>query len=88
MAKKFISFDHAAKVAKLVSDALETSNARFDKKEKPSNNIFSGFLRLFGFDAKKLGAIAVNALIVVAQLVIIFSNITSIQISDKKVQKK
>lgn len=66
MAGKFLGLDKAESVAKLVSDAFGKSGKKGDEEE---GNIFSGFLRIFGFDSKKIGAIAVNAIIFVAQLV-------------------
>ncbi|KAG5862411.1 hypothetical protein JTB14_001212 [Gonioctena quinquepunctata] len=69
MAGNFFSTDHASKVANLVSSALGKTQAKEGAGGKPSNNIFSGFLRLFGIDSKKIGVIAINAIIIVAQLI-------------------
>ncbi|XP_074037873.1 uncharacterized protein isoform X1 [Leptinotarsa decemlineata] len=68
MAGSFFSSDHSNKVANLVSTALGKTHTK-PSPEVKTNNIFSGFLRLFGLSPKKIGAIAVNAIIVVAQLI-------------------
>lgn len=68
LAGKFLNSDHAKGVAKLVSEAFEKTRDKNNNDEKQSN-IFSGFLRVLGFDTKKIGAITVNAIIFVAQLV-------------------
>lgn len=68
MAGKLLGLDKAKSVAQLVSDAFGKSGKKGDGSEG-GQNIFSGFLRIFGFDSKKIGAIAINAIIFVAQLV-------------------
>jgi hypothetical protein len=68
LAGKILGIDHATGVAQLVTEAFGKSHPKGDGSEGPSN-IFSGFLRILGFDSKKIGAIAVNAIIFVAQLV-------------------
>lgn len=80
-ASKLLGLDKASDVANLVSSAFGKRQKKMDNNnnnsEKTSGNIFSGFLRIFGFDGKKVGAIAVNAIIFVAQLV----NILTFKIS-------
>lgn len=68
IAGKMLGLDKAKSVAKLVSDAFGKSGKKGDEGEG-GQNIFSGFLRIFGFDSRKIGAIAINAIIFVAQLV-------------------
>lgn len=68
MAGKLLGLDKATSVAELVSEAFGKTNKKGDEGDG-QQNIFSGFLRILGFDAKKIGAIAVNAIILVAQLV-------------------
>ncbi|KAJ3630560.1 hypothetical protein MTP99_011752 [Tenebrio molitor] len=68
LAGKILGIDHATGVAQLVTEAFGKSHPKGDGSEGPSN-IFSGFLRILGFDSKKIGAIAVNAIIFVAQLI-------------------
>lgn len=67
MAGELFSSDHASKVANLVSNALG-GKTNHEKTEEKSN-IFSGFLRLFGFESRQISAITVNAIILIAQLV-------------------
>lgn len=71
LAGKFFNSDHAKGVANLVSDAFEETHTK-NKGANQQNNIFSWFLRVLGFDTKKIGAITVNAIIFVAQLVSLF----------------
>lgn len=66
LAGKLLGLDRASGVAELVSEAFGKSTKKDDQGSK---NIFSGFFRIFGLDTKKIGAIAVNAIIFVAQLV-------------------
>lgn len=68
VAGKFFNADHAKGVASLVSEAFDKSHAK-NKDADQQGNMFSGFLRMLGFDTKKIGAITVNAIIFVAQLV-------------------
>lgn len=71
LAGKLLGFDEATGVAELISEAFgktDTLSKKGDEGDE-QKNIFSGFLRILGFDAKKVGAIAVNAIIFVAQLV-------------------
>ncbi|XP_018571604.1 uncharacterized protein LOC108911215 [Anoplophora glabripennis] len=68
LAGKFLNSDHAKGVANLVSEAFEKTHNKNNNDDKQSN-IFSGFLRVLGFDTKKIGAITVNAIIFVAQLI-------------------
>ncbi|CAH1140172.1 unnamed protein product [Phyllotreta striolata] len=67
MAGEFFSTDHASKVANLVSNALGRKPNR-DKNEENSN-IFSGFMRLFGFESRQITAIAINTIILIAKLI-------------------
>lgn len=69
MAGKLLGLDTAKGVAELVSDAFGKNDHRKGDNEEHGGNIFSGFLRMLGFDAKKIGAIAVNSMVFVAQLV-------------------
>lgn len=74
LAGKLLGLDESSGIAQLVSEAFgktDTQSKKGDDGSVPGqqNNIFSGFLRILGFDAKKIGAIAVNAIIFVAQLV-------------------
>lgn len=66
MAGKLLGLDHAKGVAELVSEAFGKTRIKHDNGK---DNVFSGFWRVLGFDAKKISAIAVNAIIFVAQLV-------------------
>lgn len=67
-AGKLLGLDRSGGVAQMVSEAFGKQHKKGDGAEG-GQNIFSGFLRIFGFDTKKIGAIAVNAIIFVAQLV-------------------
>lgn len=70
LAGKLLGLDRVTGVSQLVSDAFAANTERNSNGENVGEtNIFSGFLRIFGFDVKKIGAIAVNAIIFVAQLV-------------------
>ncbi|KAF5302826.1 hypothetical protein FQA39_LY02006 [Lamprigera yunnana] len=66
VAGKFLGFDLENGLAQIVS---ETFGGKQQKHDDEKFNIFSGLLRLLGLDAKKIGAIAVNAIIFVAQLI-------------------
>lgn len=46
-----------------------------DKQSFGPSNFVSAFFRLIGFDSKKVAAVAVNSVIFLAQLVIIWSDI-------------
>lgn len=71
LAGKLLGIDKATEVAELVSEAFGNGKTQSKKGDDGDGqqNIFSGFLRILGFDAKKIGAIAVNAIIFVAQMV-------------------
>ncbi|XP_045479645.1 uncharacterized protein LOC123684430 [Harmonia axyridis] len=69
MAGKFLGIDTAKGVADLVSEAFGKHNRRKGDEADAGGNIFSGFLRMLGFDAKRIGAIAVNSMVFVAQLI-------------------
>lgn len=69
LAGKLLGLDKASEIAELVSEAFGKTNTHSKKGDEGQQNIFSGFLRILGFDTKKIGAIAVNAIIFVAQLV-------------------
>lgn len=67
-AGKLLGIDQAKGVAQLVSQAFGKAHKKGDGSEA-TNNLFSRFFRILGFDVKKIGAIAVNAIIFVAQIV-------------------
>lgn len=69
LAKKLLGLDRVIGVSQLVSEAFGRDAEADNDKKDGGTNIFSSFLRIFGFDVKKIGAIAVNAVIFVAQLV-------------------
>lgn len=68
-AGKILGLDRASEVAQLVSQAFGGRSARKGDTGDPGNTLFSGFLRVLGFDTKRIGAIAVNAIIFIAQIV-------------------
>jgi hypothetical protein len=72
MAGKFLGLNTAQGVAHLVSTSLLNARPQW-LREGPDaslqHGLFSGFLRLLGLDSTKLGAIALNAIIFMAQLV-------------------
>lgn len=68
LAGKLLGIEHANEVAQLVAETFGKTSKKGDSSPTP-NNIFAGFLRVLGFDSKKIGAIAVNAIIFVSQLV-------------------
>lgn len=74
-AGKLLGLDESNSVTKLVSEAFSKSSKKMadDNNNNNNNNIFSGFLRILGLDTKKISAIAVNAIIFVAQLVSYFT---------------
>ncbi|PSN49101.1 hypothetical protein C0J52_13635 [Blattella germanica] len=65
MAGKFLGLNTAQGVAHLVSSSF--LRARPDEAHH-HHGLFAGFFRLLGLDATKLGAIALNAVIFIAQL--------------------
>ncbi|XP_071056582.1 uncharacterized protein [Onthophagus taurus] len=74
-AGKLLGIDHVADVSSLISKAF-SSNKRLkngfvenDENKNHNDNIFAGFLRIFGFDPKKIAAIGVNGIIFMAQLI-------------------
>lgn len=74
MATKLLGLDRAQGVAQLVSETFGGGSHHNPKYKKGSNdqnsqNLFSGFFRLLGLDAGKLGAIAINGFIFIAQMV-------------------
>lgn len=69
-AGKLLGLDEVNKVAKLVADNFH--KAARNKQDDRGNAIFSGFFRILGLNTKKISAIAVNAIIFVAQLVSFF----------------
>lgn len=70
IAGKFLGIDQTNTLAQMVSQTFrEKASEKSSKGPTGDNSIFSGFLRLLGLDTKKLSAIAVNAIIFVAQLV-------------------
>jgi hypothetical protein len=72
MAGKFLGLNTAQGVAHLVSSSLLKARPQW-LREGPDiglqHGLFSGFFRLLGLDSTKLGAIALNAIIFIAQLV-------------------
>lgn len=68
LAGKMLGLDNAKGVAQLVSQAFGKASRKGDEGSG-EQNVFSGFLRILGFDSKKIGAVAVNSIILVAQLV-------------------
>ena len=72
MAGKFLGLNTAQGVAHLVSSSFMRTRPMW-MREGPDTSIqhgiFSGFFRLLGLDSTKLGAIALNAIIFIAQLV-------------------
>nr|CAI5859253.1 unnamed protein product [Callosobruchus analis] len=59
-------FDYLNNISKLVNRAFGKPIGQ--KQEPQSNHLFGAFLRMLGLDNKKIGAIAVNAIITIAQL--------------------
>lgn len=66
-AGKLLGLNEAYSVTNLVSETFGKSTKKIDNEQ--NNTIFSGFLRILGLNTKKISAIAVNAIIFVAQLV-------------------
>ncbi|XP_017775502.1 PREDICTED: uncharacterized protein LOC108561898 [Nicrophorus vespilloides] len=66
-AGKMLGLDRASGVAQLVSNAFSKNSRKGETNQK--DTIFSGFLRILGLDNKRIGAIAVNAIIFMAQLI-------------------
>lgn len=66
-AGKLLGLDEAGSVAKLVTEAFGKTAKKFEDSHR--NTMFTGFFRILGLDTKKISAIAVNAIIFVAQLV-------------------
>ncbi|XP_056636622.1 uncharacterized protein LOC130445128 [Diorhabda sublineata] len=85
MASDFLSTDHASRVANLVSNALGGKSSQGNTSGKP-HNVFSGFLRLFGFEPKHISAIAVNAIILIAQLISTSLNLPT-KVEPKQIEK-
>lgn len=71
-AGKLLGLDEAYSVTKLVTEAFGKATKKTEDNQR--GTIFSGFFRILGLDTKKISAIAVNAIIFVAQLVRIFQN--------------
>lgn len=70
LAGKLLGLDAASEVAKLVTESFGKSNAKSKGDTAGSGpTIFNGFFRLLGLESTKIGAIAVNALVFLAQLV-------------------
>lgn len=72
MAGKFLGLNTAQGVAHLVSSSLLTTRPQWLREGTDvglQHGLFSGFFRLLGLDSTKLGAIALNAIIFIAQLV-------------------
>lgn len=68
LAGKLLGFDAASEVAKLVTESFAKPSRKGDNTQSTSG-IFTGFFRLLGLESTKIGAIAVNALVFLAQLV-------------------
>ncbi|KAH1019179.1 hypothetical protein HUJ04_009034 [Dendroctonus ponderosae] len=69
LTEKLFRTDQAKQVASLVSNAFtDYANSR-KKSTNPTSQVFTGFLKVLGFEAEKIAAIAINGLIFVAQLV-------------------
>nr|CAH7759519.1 unnamed protein product [Callosobruchus chinensis] len=60
-------FDYLNNISVLVNRAFGKPIEQ--KQESQSNHLFGAFLRMLGLDNKKIGAIAVNAIITIAQLI-------------------
>lgn len=69
-AGKWFGLGKGSGLAKLVAESFGKNGG--EKHEDNSKGVFSAFFRILGFDAKKIGAIAVNAIIFIAQMVINF----------------
>lgn len=70
LAGKLLGFDAASEVAKLVTESFaKPKPSRKGDNAQSSSGIFTGFFRLLGLESTKIGAIAVNALVFLAQLV-------------------
>jgi hypothetical protein len=72
MAGKFLGLNTAQGVAHLVSSSLLKARPQWLREGSDisfQHGLFSGFFRLLGLDSTKLGAIALNAIIFIAQLV-------------------
>lgn len=67
-AGKILGLDKSSGIAQLVSETFGTAGQKTGDAEG-GQNIFSGFLRVLGFDTKKIAAIAVNGVIFLAQIV-------------------
>ncbi|CAG9764152.1 unnamed protein product [Ceutorhynchus assimilis] len=61
--------DYSSEASKLVSEAYynDTANGKVEATSI-TNKIFTGLFKILGFDSEKIGAIAVNGLIFLAQL--------------------
>lgn len=69
IAGKFLGINQSTNLAQMVSQTFSGKHIKKNGNFKGDTTIFSGFLRLLGLDTKKLSAIAVNAIIFVAQMV-------------------
>ncbi|KAB0799105.1 hypothetical protein PPYR_06985 [Photinus pyralis] len=70
IAGKFLGIDPSNSLAQMVSDTFSGKHSKPSSEEFDGKfHIFSGFLRLLGLDTKKISAIAVNAIIFIAQLI-------------------
>lgn len=75
LAGELLGVDATQGIAQLVASTFGKSNAKIKGESADGGqNIFGGLLRILGLDSKKVGAIAINALIFVAQLVRFFYN--------------
>lgn len=67
--ENLINMDYANGVTKLVSDAFKNLTTTKNGMKSAASEIFTGFIKILGFDSKKIGAIGINGLIFLAQLV-------------------
>lgn len=97
-AGKILGIDTAADVAELVSKAFSKNLLRNknnetpkseQKKEQP-NNLLGGLFRLMGLEGPKLGALAINGIIFIAQMIgksLMSQNVESNNKNDKAEQR-
>ena len=88
MAGKFLGLNTAQGVAHLVSSSLLTTLPQWPREETDGglqHGLFSGFFRLLGLDSTKLGAIALNVIIFIAQLVSITYSGTQTQYNHQNI---
>lgn len=71
MASNMFSLDHASTIARLVSQAFgkKSSSNKYQQDQPNGESMFGGFFRLLGLGGSKIGALAINTIIFLAQLV-------------------